>query len=317
MLHRGDSEKSYHFPPLELKYSEYPDFGGILHMDFKPEIVEACPDIEVDLYKEPETSDWKETGFPVLMGIDIGSTSTKAALIDEKGEMTAGFYTRTQGQPITAFRGILEALKSLEERTGIEFIIKGTGTTGSGRKFLGTVMGADIILDEISAHARAAYELNPEIDTIIEIGGQDSKFTTMNNGMVTFSQMNTVCAAGTGSFIEEQAQQLGVALKEYADRAMKARAPKASDRCTVFMERDIHHYLNRGYDVDEILAAVLHSVRENYLQKVASSVTWERTYAFREPPPGTRHLLPHSNQNWNVRSSCLPTVILQEPWGPP
>ncbi|NBC28602.1 MAG: CoA activase, partial [Spirochaetes bacterium] len=120
-------------------------------------------------------------------------------------------------------------------------------------------------------HARAATEIDPDIDTIIEIGGQDAKFTTLRNGVVTFSQMNAVCAAGTGSFLEEQAGKLGVPLSAYADEAAGAPAPLASDRCTVFMERDINNYLNQGYSTREILAAALHSVRENYLHKVANT----------------------------------------------
>ncbi|MBS3810110.1 MAG: CoA protein activase, partial [Desulfobacterales bacterium] len=121
----------------------------------------------------------------------------------------------------------------------------------------------------MTAHARAARELNPEVDTIIEIGGQDSKFTLLRNGQVTFSIMNTVCAAGTGSFLEEQAEKLGVTLSAYADRTMGVRAPVTSDRCTVFMERDINYYLSRGHQVEEVLAAALHAVCENYLTKVA------------------------------------------------
>lgn len=150
-----------------------------------------------------------------------------------------------------------------------EFIFEGVGTTGSGRKFVGGIINADLVIDEITAHARAAWELNSETDTIIEIGGQDSKFTTMTEGMVTFSVMNNVCAAGTGSFIEEQARKLGVPLSEYANRSMNMPAPVASNRCTVFMERDINNYITEGYSVDEVLAAVLHSVCENYLAKVA------------------------------------------------
>jgi predicted CoA-substrate-specific enzyme activase len=123
--------------------------------------------------------------------------------------------------------------------------------------------------DEITAHARAAYDLNPLTDTIIEIGGQDAKFTRMKDGMVTFSHMNTVCAAGTGSFIEELAGRLGVELKDYEGMALGRPAPLASDRCTVFMERDINQLLSNGYSVEEVLATVIHSVRENYLKKVA------------------------------------------------
>jgi predicted CoA-substrate-specific enzyme activase len=126
------------------------------------------------------------------------------------------------------------------------------------------------MVDEITAHARAASKLNPEVDTIIEIGGQDSKFTTMKDGMVTFCAMNNVCAAGTGSFIEEQAQKLGCTLSDYSQRAEKMKSPVSSDRCTVFMERDINQHLGEGYLVDEILASALHSVRDNYLSKVAN-----------------------------------------------
>ena len=164
---------------------------------------------------------------------------------------------------------IFEAICDLAEKRGLQFNIRGAGTTGSGRKFTGTILGADIMPDEITAHAKAAYELDPETDTIIEIGGQDSKFTLMQDGMVTFSVMNNVCAAGTGSFIEEQAKKLECPLGEYSSRAEKVCAPLASDRCTVFMERDLNHYLGEGYSVNEILAAVLHSTRENYLSKVA------------------------------------------------
>ncbi|NQV01189.1 MAG: CoA activase, partial [Bacteroidia bacterium] len=181
----------------------------------------------------------------------------------------AGFYTQTSGQPDQAVQSLFEAIHDLGVRKNISFSIRGTGTTGSGRKFIGKIIRADMIVDEITAHARAAYELNPSTDTIIEIGGQDSKFTLMHKGSVTFSQMNTVCAAGTGSFLEEQAKKLACPLSEYATRAEGARAPLASDRCTVFMERDINQLLNTGYSVSEILATALHSVMENYLRKVA------------------------------------------------
>ncbi len=205
----------------------------------------------------------------VFLGLDIGSTSTKAVLTGPGRQVLAGFYTRTAGRPLPAVQALLEAMDDLARNQGTAFKFLGAGTTGSGRAFIGRIIGADLIIDEITAHARAAVELNPAVDTIIEIGGQDSKFTTLNNGMVTFSTMNTVCAAGTGSFIEEQASRLGCPLSEYSRRAEGIRSPLASDRCTVFMERDLNHYLNKGYEVDEILSAVLHAVRDNYLSKVA------------------------------------------------
>jgi predicted CoA-substrate-specific enzyme activase len=152
-------------------------------------------------------------------------------------------------------------------------------------------MGADIIIDEITAHARAACEIDPEVDTIIEIGGQDSKFTTLNKGRVTFSIMNNVCAAGTGSFIEEQARKLGCPLAEYSSRTEGRRSPIVSDRCTVFMERDMNHYLSEGYAVDEVLASVLHAVRENYLTKVAVEGGIGKTVLFQGATAKNRSLV--------------------------
>jgi predicted CoA-substrate-specific enzyme activase len=280
--------REYFYEPLTLKHSSYPKFESEERFVYAGEtgVWNASERVETDLYLPLERG---ET-YAVYLGIDIGSTSTKAALVlpdaeagtnadreeasgktaQGEAEVLAGFYTRTAGRPIEAVKRILETVDRVVREKGVILEVLGAGTTGSGRKFVGKIIGADVILDEITAHAKAAARLSPEIDTIIEIGGQDAKFTTLRNGIVTFSQMNTVCAAGTGSFIEEQAAKLGVPLAEYSDRAEKARAPLVSDRCTVFMERDINHYLTRNYSVDEILAAALFSVRENYLLKVAS-----------------------------------------------
>ena len=254
-------EKSYGFEPLDLKLSRFPDFVSLSSYEFTSKN-EDSP-VEVDIYEAFEEQ------CPCFLGIDIGSTSTKAVLLSQGKGVLAGFYTKTAGNPIKAVQNIFEAIDDVSKNKQCQFIVLGAGTTGSGRKFIGKIMGADSMVDEITAHARAAFELDPEVDTIIEIGGQDAKFTTMENGMVTSSVMNNVCAAGTGSFIEEQAHKLGCPITEYAQRAMMARAPVSSDRCTVFMERDINHYLSDGYSVDEVLASVLHSVRENYLTKVA------------------------------------------------
>lgn len=261
-----EEPKSYYYQPLSLKLTDYPDFLAHDRRLFSPSVVPFSAPVEMDLY----TTVGEGSRLDAVLGIDIGSTSTKAVLVDRTAEVLAGFYTRTAGQPLVAVQALLESLDSLLAERRAALRLTGVGTTGAGRKFIGKVIGADLILNEITAHARAACELDPEIDTIIEIGGQDSKFTTLRDGLVTFSQMNTVCAAGTGSFLEEQAAKLGVSLEEYSRRAEGVRAPLASDRCTVFMERDINHYLNRSYSVEEILAAALFSVRENYLLKVAS-----------------------------------------------
>lgn len=254
-------EKTYGYPPLALSLSVYPEFGADTGSLYHPANRHAA--VEVDVYRPPAGRQ------DVYLGMDIGSTSTKAVLIDNFNQVLAGLYTQTAGAPVKAVQAIFEALDDIRNTYACEWVISGVGTTGSGRKFIGRIINADLIIDEITAHARAAYELNHEADTIIEIGGQDAKFTTMKNGMVTFSVMNNVCAAGTGSFIEEQALKLGVSLADYAGRAMNSPSPVSSDRCTVFMERDINNYLTEGYSVDEVLASVLHSVCENYLAKVA------------------------------------------------
>ncbi len=253
--------RAYAYPPLQLERSPYPDFSSREHRVFEPQRGPAP--VECDLYESLAPHE------EVYLGIDIGSTSTKAVLTRADGRVIAGFYTYTSGRPLNAVQALFAAIDDLAARQGTSFSFRGVGTTGSGRKFIGRIIAADLVVDEITAHARAAYELNPAVDTIIEIGGQDAKFTTMKEGMVTLSVMNTVCAAGTGSFVEEQAKRLGVPLSAYADRALEKPAPAANDRCTVFMERDITTYLMEGYTTDEVLAAVLHAVRENYLSKVA------------------------------------------------
>ncbi len=231
----------------------------------QPKHSDHTASVQVDLFG------MSDPGLPeYYLGIDVGSTSTKAVLLNINGEPFAGFYTYTSGQPLKAVQALFEAIDQLAVRSQVDFLIEACGITGSGRKFIGGIVRADQDIDEITAHARAAYELNPHTDTIIEIGGQDAKFTQMKEGMVTFSHMNTVCAAGTGSFIEELAGKLGVELKDYERLAMHKPAPLASDRCTVFMERDINQLLSQGYSVEEMLATVIHSVRENYLKKVAS-----------------------------------------------
>jgi len=260
-----DPGRTYFHPPLALKLTDYPDFSKGTSLLFKPVVSSHDSVVQIDLYM-PLVRDGT---YDTFLGIDIGSTSTKAILTDPDHTPMAGFYTYTAGKPVDAIQSIFEAIDDLSRKCGVILAFTGVGTTGSGRKFIGKIIRADLVVDEITAHARAAFELNPETDTIIEIGGQDSKFTLMHDGVVTFSQMNAVCAAGTGSFLEEQAGKLGCPLSAYSDRTAGVSAPLASDRCTVFMERDANHLLNKGYSVDEILATVLHSVMENYLKKVA------------------------------------------------
>ncbi len=252
------TEEILSYPPLNLERSIYPDFHNF--SSFEEDGVEA------DIYQDPDRID-TSNGY---LGLDVGSTSTKSILINKDGTPIVGFYTKTASRPVIAVQKIFKAYDRFFKAYDIQINIHGCGTTGSGRRISARIIGADIEPDEITAHATAASSLNKDVDTIIEIGGQDAKFTLLKDGMVTSSVMNTVCAAGTGSFIEEQALKLDCPLSEYSDRTVGVSSPVASDRCTVFMERDINYYFAQGYSKNEILASVLHSVRDNYLTKVAN-----------------------------------------------
>ncbi len=280
-------KKQYFHPPLELVLSKFPDFKGVERCEYRPNISRCRQGVEVDIYAELKSLGHDD----VFLGIDIGSTSTKAVLLTKDKTVLAGFYTRTAGKPVEAVQSLFAAIEDLGKREKIDLRIIGAGTTGSGRKMIGKIIGADLVIDEITTQARAAVALHSDVDTIIEIGGQDSKFTTLSGGMVTLSVMNNVCAAGTGSFIEEQAQRLGVRLEDFTRRAESRRSPIASDRCTVFMERDVNHYLTEGYSVEEVLASVLHSVRENYLTKVATESLIGDTVVFQGATAKNRALV--------------------------
>lgn len=258
--------------PFILEQSVYPDFSSAGY-NFQTDTGFA---VEVDIYAELTAG----RSYPVYLGLDVGSTSTKSLIMGTDRTVLAGFYTRTAGRPVPAAQATLAAAVDLARRTEVDLNVVGLGTTGAGRKLVGRIFGADAVVDEISAQARAARDLNPEVDTIIEIGGQDSKFTLVNNGAVTFSVMNQVCAAGTGSFIEELAERLGCPLSELSTRTIGRPGPRVSDRCTVFMERDANNFLREGYTVEEVLVAVVNAVRENYLTKVAIEGRIGRTVLF-------------------------------------
>jgi len=244
--------------PLAISLTNYPDFSG--------DNIYEKDGVEISRY-----GDLSGERREIIIGIDIGSTSTKVAVIDfESSEILAGLYTRTAGAPVEASRKLLGLIGELF--SGTELVIRGVGTTGSGRILVKEILGADLVVNEITAHAKGALFLDPDVDTIIEIGGQDSKFTQLEKGEVVNAAMNYVCAAGTGSFIEEQAVRLGISLDEIAGLAMGRRAPYTSDRCTVYMERDLNLFKVEGFDKAEIITAVLHSVRDNYLSKVVGKL---------------------------------------------
>lgn len=254
--------------PLELRRTRYPSFA----------VEESRVDAEAN---EIRISRWpRGREIRGVLGVDIGSTSTKLCLIDDTGEVIVDIYRRTGGNPIGATRSLFAALEETAARRKTPIKIEGCGTTGSGRKLVGAVIGADAIVNEISSHAKAALRLDPEIETIFEIGGQDSKYTRCRDGVVVQANMNYVCAAGTGSFVEEQARKLGIPLTEIGALVLGTVPPPTSDRCTVFMEQDVHRLLQEGRSSREALAAVMRSVVQNYLNQVVGNRPWSREKIF-------------------------------------
>jgi predicted CoA-substrate-specific enzyme activase len=200
------------------------------------------------------------------LGVDVGSISTNLVLIDEKGNVLGRKYLWTRGRPIEV---VLAGLAELKYEMGDKIEIAGAGTTGSGRYLIGEFIGADIIKNEITAQARATIQVDKEVDTIFEIGGQDSKFISLQNGTIIDFEMNKVCAAGTGSFLEEQAQILGVELNDFGDFALKAESPiNLGERCTVFINSEVVHHQKDTNERENLLAGLGYSIVYNYLNRV-------------------------------------------------
>jgi len=243
-------------PRLEFRKTRYPSF----------DIAEAYTD---ESGNEVRVTQWPQAGtVQVYLGLDIGSTSTKVVLMDSDEKVLADIYRRTSGDPIQATKLLFTAVHELARRRNSEVKVLGAGTTGSGRKLVGHVIGADLVVNEITAHLSGAAHVDAAVDTIFEIGGQDSKYICARDGRIFDSNMNYVCAAGTGSFVEEQAKKLGFRLEEIGDVVMGIAPPVTSDRCTVFMEQDVDRLLRQGYTREECMAAVLCSVVKNYFTKV-------------------------------------------------
>ncbi|HSR12314.1 MAG TPA: acyl-CoA dehydratase activase-related protein, partial [Thermodesulfobacteriota bacterium] len=205
--------------------------------------------------------------IPAYLGIDVGSISTNVVVTDENINVLSKRYLMTAGRPIEAIR---QGLKEVGDEVGHLVEIKGVCTTGSGRYLTGDYVGADVIRNEITAQATAAAFIDPEVDTIFEIGGQDSKYIALENGAIVDFEMNKACAAGTGSFLEEQAEKLGISIKgEFGNLALGSKSPVSlGERCTVFMESDLVHFQQKGAKKDELVAGLSYSIVLNYLNKV-------------------------------------------------
>ena len=223
-------------------------------------------------FSENTLSDPACTQFPVsgkcALGIDIGSTSTDLVIIGEHNELVDYQYLRTAGNPEAAVR---KGLASIKERFG-ELVFQAVGVTGSGRERVGRMLGADAIRDEITAQAAGAAHCVPEVNTVFEIGGQDSKYIQIEDGRVVDFQMNKICAAGTGSFVEEQAARMGIPINEFGPLALTAKNPASlGERCTVFIETAIAAASAEGIAQNEIAAGLCYAIVKNYLHKVVGT----------------------------------------------
>ena len=200
------------------------------------------------------------------LGIDIGSISTKAVVIDENNRILASVYSWTEGNPVEAVKKLICNLKN---EIPDNYKIKGIGTTGSARKLIGLMLDANVIKNEITAHAIGTLSKYPNVRTILEIGGQDSKIILVNNGIITDYAMNTLCAAGTGAFLSSQAKRLNIPIEEFGNMALKSTNPtKIAARCTVFAESDLVHKAGMGYSKQDIVAGLCKSIVLNYLNNV-------------------------------------------------
>ncbi|MEG2310703.1 MAG: acyl-CoA dehydratase activase [Clostridia bacterium] len=202
------------------------------------------------------------------IGVDIGSISTKAVIIDNENHILASEYLWTEGSPLDATKKVIESFKNKLKYKTLE--IYGIGTTGSARNLVGSVLNANVIKNEITAHAIGTLSIYPDTKTILEIGGQDSKLIIIENGVVVDYAMNTLCAAGTGAFLSSQAKRLGVKVEELGDIAKTSKNPsKIAARCTVFAESDLVHKAQIGHSKEDLIAGICNSVVNNYLNNLS------------------------------------------------
>jgi predicted CoA-substrate-specific enzyme activase len=202
----------------------------------------------------------------IYLGVDVGSVTTKFAALNEGDELVAHVYLPTQGKPIEMTQ---HGLKQIQQQLPQDVDIRGVATTGSARYLAGVIVGADLVKNEITSHAVGALHYFPQGQTIIEIGGQDSKIIIIRDGIVTDFGMNTVCAAGTGSFLDHQALRLNMSIEQFSQRSLDSTTPvRIAGRCTVFAESDMIHKQQMGHRTEDILYGLCQALVRNYLNNV-------------------------------------------------
>lgn len=202
------------------------------------------------------------------LGIDVGSVTVKFAVLNDADDLVASLYLPVAGRPVAV---IQEGLGKIHKQLPPGVIIKGVATTGSARYLAGAIVGADIVKNEITCQAVATVHVVPDVKTVIEIGGQDSKLIIIRDGMVTDFAMNTVCAAGTGSFLDHQAARLQMSIEEFSRLAFVGKDKvHISGRCTVFAESDMVHKQQMGHRVEDIIYGLCRTLVRNYLSDVGA-----------------------------------------------
>lgn len=203
----------------------------------------------------------------VYMGVDVGSISTKGVIITKENKILSSAYIWTEGNPIGAVKKLIKLLEKDFDKENYQIVA--TGTTGSARKLVGTVLGATVVKNEITAHAVGTTTFHPDVRTILEIGGQDSKIIMVENGVAIDYAMNTLCAAGTGAFLSSQSARLGIPVEDMGEIALKSDHPtQIAARCTVFAESDLVHKIQVGHTKEDIVAGLCEAVVGNYLNNV-------------------------------------------------
>jgi predicted CoA-substrate-specific enzyme activase len=265
---RGAASLAAGSAPASLRQLIDIDAAGLRHS--RGQTVHTLPPLQaVEVSEKPAAAMPQEGAIQAYLGVDVGSVSTNLALIAPDDRLLTGVYLRTRGKPVEV---LAEGLGELDRTLGHRLEVLGVGATGSGRHLAAQLLGADVVRNEITAQLVSATRYAPEVDTVLEIGGQDSKYIGTRHGRLSGFEMNKICAAGTGSFLEEQADGLGVSIfDEFAALAFESESPRdLGSKCTVFMEAELRRAQQEGTPLSDICAGLAYSVARNYLEKVVA-----------------------------------------------
>jgi len=222
----------------------------------------SLPVFTTPVFSEPE--------IEVFVGIDGGSTSTKAVALSTKGNILATSYRLSESDPIADAVAVLRDLRAKLKSSSQQVKVLGLGTTGYSKDLLKKILSADVALVETVAHAKSSLRLYPNVDAIIDVGGQDIKIIMLRDGAVSDFKLNTQCSAGNGYFLQAAAEGLGIQIEDFADVAFQARRmPQFSYGCAVFLQSDIVNFQRQGWKPEEILAGLATVLPKNVFQYVA------------------------------------------------